>query len=86
MLKEIHIVVRTDNVKEIKYVFQKVDEAAELVGVDKMQLSMVDKEKKLWWKGGVKEMSERTRNWVGIAIVASITFAISCTITVLSLT
>ena len=49
MLKEIHVVVRTDNTKEIKYVFQEVDKIAELVGIDKMQLSMVDKKEK-WWK------------------------------------
>lgn len=51
MMKHIHIVVRTDNTKEIKHVFQKVDEIAELVTLDKMQLSMVDIErKKSWWK------------------------------------
>ena len=48
MKKQIHMILDVDNTKDIKFVFQKIDEMADLVGMDKVQLSMKNRDK--WWK------------------------------------
>jgi len=48
MKKQIHVIVEADNTKDVKFVFQKVDEIAELVGMEKIQLSMKNRDK--WWR------------------------------------
>jgi hypothetical protein len=48
MKKQIHMILDVDNTKDVKFVFQKIDEMADLVGMDKVQLSMRNRDK--WWR------------------------------------
>ena len=48
MKKEIHLIVDADNTKDIKFIFQEIDKIADLVGMDKVQLSMKNRDK--WWR------------------------------------
>lgn len=44
MNKDIKIVVHTDNTKDTKVVFEKLDEIADLIGLAKIELSMRNRE------------------------------------------
>ena len=44
MNKEIILKVRVDNVKDAKFVFDKLDEVADLVGADKIEMEMRNRE------------------------------------------
>jgi hypothetical protein len=46
------MILDVDNTKDIKFVFQKMDEMADLVGMDKVQLSMRNRDN--WWRIGKK--------------------------------
>jgi ABC-type lipoprotein export system ATPase subunit len=46
MEKEIILKLTAHSTKDIKFVFQKMDEIADLVGMDKIELEMRNKEKK----------------------------------------
>ena len=44
MNKEIVLRVRVDNAKDAKFVFDKLDEVADLVGTDKIEMEMKNRE------------------------------------------
>ena len=44
MKKEIILRVCADNAKDARFVFQKIDEVADLVGVDKIEMEMKNRE------------------------------------------
>ncbi|MCK4526151.1 hypothetical protein KAW18_02170 [candidate division WOR-3 bacterium] len=44
MDKEIILKVRVDNAKDAKFVFEEIDKIADLVGVDKIEMEMRNRE------------------------------------------
>ena len=49
MNKEIVLKVHIDNAKDAKFVFLKIDEVADLVGMDKIEMEMRNKKKNWLW-------------------------------------
>lgn len=57
--KEIHITITTNSTADVKTTFQKLNEIAEVVDMEKIEMSMHNKEGLMYW---LKER-QRFRKW-----------------------